>query len=248
MDNRESSHPPLVFLHGFTLDHRMWLEDALFFNKWYRVIILDSKGHGLSDAPLSGYSRDDRVEDLFKILEILKLNKIHLIGLSMGGTTGIGFALKYPEKLATLTLVSTSVAGYDIGPKISKIDQLAKEEGVEAARSKWMKSSLIWYKDEKVEIKKLIEKMMMEHSGAIWLDPMRGKYPKSNDLEKVSQIKTPTKIFIGELDKIFFPLAIKLNQLIKGSHLSVFESVGHMLNLEASTRFREELKLFLDEN
>ena len=89
---------------------------------------------------------------------------------------------------------------------------------------------------------------MLEHSGAIWKDSMRGKYPKTNDLERVSEIKVPTAIFSGELDKIFLPLAIKLNKMIPDSRLYIFESVGHMLNLEAPKRFRDEIKLFLEAN
>lgn len=241
-----TEEPPICFLHGFTLDHRMWIGDAEYFGHWYRVITPDAKGHGLSDAPPTGYSRDDRVVDLLRLLDHLGIDKVHLVGLSMGGSTGIGMALSNPERLASLTLVSTGAAGYSVGSKIAKIDKLAKEEGLEAARTRWIKSSLLWYKDDKKPIRDLLEKMMLEHSGAIWLDEMRGKYPKTADLDQVHRIKLPTEIMVGQMDKVFLPLARLIHSRIDGSRLVVLESVGHMLNLEAPEIFRRELKRSLE--
>ena len=244
INNAESY--PLVFLHGFSLDHRLWLDDAQYFRQWYRVLLLDSKGHGLSDAPLTGYSRDDRVTEVINFMDELAIEKIHLVGLSMGGTTGIGFALKYPQRLSSLTLVSTSAEGYKAGMKLSKIDELAKEKGVEAARQKWIETALLWYKDDKKDIANKLHQMMIDYSGSVWRDPMRGKYPKTNDLEYVDSIEIKTKIFTGELDKLFLPLAIELNKRIPHSELSIFPDVGHIVNLEAPSRFWQELKLFLE--
>lgn len=244
--SNNDSQLPLVFLHGFTLDHRMWEADAVYYSKWYRVILLDSKGHGLSDAPESGYSRADRVKDLVNFLNSLSIDKVHLIGLSMGGTTALGFALEYPERLASLTLISTSAAGYDAGPKISKIDRIAREKGIEKARDKWIKTTLLWYREDKKHIRNLLKNMMLEHSGAIWKDPMRGRYPRTYDLEHIHEIKTRTKILVGEKDNIFLPLSKKIHQLIPNSELSIFESTGHILNLEAPDKFHSELKLFLE--
>lgn len=237
---------PIVMLHGFTIDHRMWIDDAEYFSQWYRVILPDFRGHGLSDATESGYSRAHRVEDMLRLLDQLEIEKTHLVGLSMGGTTAIGMALKYPQRLASLTLVSTSAAGFDPGPKIRKIDEIARNQSIEAARERWIKSTLRYFGSAQQAVGELVEKMMREHSGAIWADPMRGKYPAENDLERVHQIRLRTMIFAGELDRPFVPLARELHEKIEGSQLSVFPVVGHMLNLESPIRFRNELKVFLE--
>ncbi len=233
-------------LHGFTIDHRMWLYDAEYFSQWYRVILPDFKGHGLSDCPQSGYSRAHRVEDMVGLLDRLEIPKTHIVGLSMGGTTALGMALKYPDRMASLTLVSTSAAGFDPGPKIRKIDDIARNESLELAKEKWIKSSLKYFGSEKSHVRDLLEIMMTEHSGAIWADPMRGRYPPENDLGRVHEIKIPTMIFAGEEDRPFVLLARQLNERIESSRFSLFESVGHMLNLESPNRFRGELKAFLE--
>jgi len=224
----------------------MWAAQAAFSHNRYRVILLDARGHGLSDTPETGYSRAHRVEDLQRFIDHLQIERFHLVGLSMGGTTGIGYALKHQDRLASLTLVSTGAAGYDVGGKISHIDRIAREKGVETAQKKWKDIALGWYRQEKKEIKELLERMMDEHSGAVWRDPMRGRYPREYDLKKVHAITVPTMIFAGAADRIFLPLARLLNERIPNSRLRVYDDVGHMVNLEAPERFNRELKRFIE--
>ncbi len=234
---------PIVFLHGFTLDHRMWREQKEYFAKQYRVIVHDSRGHGKSEAPPTNYSRDHRVEDLKLMLDQLGIDKCHLVGLSMEGSTGILFALKYPERLRSLTLVSTGAAGWNVGKKISKIDELARAKGKEVALEQWLEWALQWYKgkDQFREVAQLLEEIMREHSGAIWADPMRGKYPRMTDLEHVHKIKVPTMIMAGERDRVFVPLAKELHKKIEGSRYIMYPGVGHMINLEIPERFNGDV-------
>lgn len=237
---------PVIFLHGFTLDIRMWTAQAEFLESDYHVILLDAKGHGLSDAPETGYSRADRVEDLRRFVDSLGIDRFHLVGLSMGGSTGIGFALKYPERLLSLTLASAGAAGWDVGKKISHLDTLARAKGLEATREEWKQMSLAWYKDDREDIRQLMEEMIDHHSGAVWMDPMRGKYPRTRDLDHVQRISVPTLILVGELDRVFVPLARELHKKIRTSELKIYENTGHMLNLEAPDRFNGDIKAFLD--
>jgi pimeloyl-ACP methyl ester carboxylesterase len=88
--------------------------------------------------------------------------------------------------------------------------------------------------------------MMNDYSGAVWRDPMRGKYPREYDLEHVHEITVPTTILAGALDKVFVPLAQELHDRIPMSSLTIYENVGHMLNLEAPARFNADLQLFLE--
>jgi pimeloyl-ACP methyl ester carboxylesterase len=234
---------PIVFLHGFTLDHRMWRGQKDYFSKNYRVIIHDSRGHGKSDAPPTNYSRDTRVDDLLMTLDQLGIDNCHLVGLSMGGSTGILFALKYPERLLSLTLVSTGAAGWNVGKKISKLDEVAQTKGKAAALEQWLEWALQWYKGKEQfrEVAQLLEEIMREHSGAIWVDPMRGKYPRMTDLDDVHKIKVATMIMAGELDRVFVPLAKELHKKIAGSRYIIYPGVGHMINLEIPERFNREL-------
>jgi pimeloyl-ACP methyl ester carboxylesterase len=237
---------PVIFLHGFTLDRRMWSQQADYFSQRYYVILLDARGHGLSSAPNTGYSRDDRVEDLLRFVEQLGLDKFHLVGLSMGGSTAIGFALKYQTKLRSMTIVSTGAAGYKLPRNYGRYDELAKTVGLEAARAEWRELSLKWFKGKRSGPHDLMKQMIDEHSGAIWLDPMRGKYPSVPDLEHVHEITVPTFIIAGERDRVFVPLSQQIHERIAGSRLSIMKDAGHMLNLERPNEFNTLLDGFLE--
>jgi len=236
----------LVFLHGFTLDRRMWRPQVECFRDKYQVITPDARGHGLSDAPLTGYSRADRVQDLAGLVDNLNIESFHLAGLSMGGSTAIGYALEHQERLKSLTLVSTGAAGYSVGKKISCLDRLAKEKGAAAALEEWKSWSLGWYRDDQKELREFLNTMMSEFSGATWRDPMRGKYPREDDLSRVDGITVPTAIFAGARDKVFATLAEQLHSLIPNSRLIIYENSGHMLSLEQSMRFNTDLEVLLE--
>ncbi len=164
----------------------------------------------------------------------------------MGGATALGYALAHQERLKSLTLVSTGAAGYSIGKKISYLDQVARDEGPAVALEKWKTWSLSFYKEDRRELKELLDKMMSAYSAAGWRDPMRGKYPREDDLSRVAGIKVPTAIFAGALDRVFVTLAGQLHERIAGSQLTIYPGAGHMLNLEEPNRFNADLKVFLE--
>lgn len=243
---------PIIFLHGFTLDHRQWSQQVGFFSGVdrtdgyaYRTIALDSRGHGKSDAPASGYSRAHRVEDLKQFVDMLKIDRFHLVGLSMGGTTGLGFALEHADRLKSMTLVSSAAAGYSIGKKISRLDQIAKKRGLEAAKERWMKMTLSFYKEDQAHISDLMTQMVNDHSGAIWIDERRGKYPREEDLPRLNRIDVPTLIICGQVDKVFHEVGEKIHKRIKNSRFISYPGVGHMINLETPDQFNTDLKAFL---
>ncbi len=247
-DSSSASRPPIIFLHGFTVDHRMWGAAAAHFSQTHRVLLLDARGHGLSDAPPTGYSRADRVDDLVAAVDKLGVEAFHLVGLSMGGSTAIGYALRGQSRLKSLTLVSTGAAGWNVGLKISRIDQIARDHGLEAARAKWMEYSLRYYREGQEGIRDLIATMMREHSGAAWMDERRGKYPDpGKDLERVHTITVPTLIIAGEQDRVFVPLARILKERIPDARLHLYTGIGHMVNLEEPERFHADVEAFLDE-
>jgi len=243
--DRLQSEVPIVFLHGFTLDRRMWQPQANYFGHRYRVIAVDARGHGLSDATVSDYGRDNRVQDLYELVKTLDITRMHLVGLSMGGSTAIGFALKHAERLKSMTLISTGAAGYSPGKKIDFLTRIAQDQGAAAVMKRWKEIALSWYHGDRNEVASLMKKMMDDHEGKPWIDPKRGQYPRVNDLDNVHEIKTPTLILAGALDRIFVPLAEQLHEEINGSILKIYNNTGHMLNLESPDRCNQDLEEFL---
>jgi pimeloyl-ACP methyl ester carboxylesterase len=98
----------IIFLNGLTGDHNNWLLQVQSFKDRYRCLSFDWRDTGLSSAsPVPNYSLADLAEDVSGLIEALKLGRCHLVGLSMGGAVAQEVALRYPEKVASLTLASS---------------------------------------------------------------------------------------------------------------------------------------------
>ncbi len=102
--------PPLVVLHGVSSHARTWDTFAEAMASRYRVLTLDQRGHGESDWA-DDYAPERRVEDLAAFADALGLEKLSLLGLSMGGICAYGYGAKYPERLEKLVIV-------DIAPEL----------------------------------------------------------------------------------------------------------------------------------
>ena len=98
-----------VFIHGFGGQAVQWHYQLQDFSLKNRVIALDMRGHGLSDAPPSGYSMEQAVADLETALILLKVKgKFVLVGHSFGGAWGTEYTLKNPDRVEKLILIATA--------------------------------------------------------------------------------------------------------------------------------------------
>ena len=98
---------PLIFLHSFPLSSEMWNKQVEYFKKKHRVITYDIRGLGESGTDDNVYSMEKMVNDFFHILNNLKIQKVHAVGLSMGGYILLRAVLKDSERLNSVTLVNT---------------------------------------------------------------------------------------------------------------------------------------------
>ena len=87
---------PIVFIHGFCLDHRMWQKQSDYFSSTHTCITYDLRGFGKSTLPITPYSHHD---DLLVFLKNLHIDEpVILIALSMGGRAAVNFSLVHPAK------------------------------------------------------------------------------------------------------------------------------------------------------
>jgi pimeloyl-ACP methyl ester carboxylesterase len=104
----EGSGPPLVLQHGFVLNGEVWRQFGYVrgLRDDYQCILLDARGHGLSDKPHdpAAYTLQKRVEDVIAVLDALAIEKAHFFGYSVGGWIGFGMAKYAPERVDALLL------------------------------------------------------------------------------------------------------------------------------------------------
>lgn len=107
--------PPVVLLHGLACGKRMWFHQIRGLKDRFRVIAYDQRGHGGSSAPedASRYSPKHLAQDLVGVLDALNLQRVHLVGFSMGGGPALSLAASMPDRVAGLVLANVGAGTED---------------------------------------------------------------------------------------------------------------------------------------
>ena len=103
----DNNTDPLVFIHGVGLDHKMWDSQITSLNN-HSTITYDLLGHGKTPYNKEEITLNDFSDQLDYLLKFLKIDKINLVGFSLGSLIALDFASKFQDKLKSLTLIGTT--------------------------------------------------------------------------------------------------------------------------------------------
>lgn len=229
----------LVLVHGFGGDKDNWSFYAPHVAPHYRVIAPDLPGFGEGPRdPSLSHSGAAQAERLKAFLDALGIEKCHLGGNSMGGLIALHFALKYPERLLSLTLFNN--AGV-VGPDESELQQMvARGESPLVARSPADVGRLMAFVVHKPRfIPGAFKQVMFEDMNAneALLDQIFAEIA-AEALEaplnaRLGEVKVPTQIIWGRHDRLLDVSCAEVqHEGIKDSELVVFEDVGHVPMIE----------------
>src|SRR5512139_3132742 len=99
---------PIVFSHGWLDNGSVWKPQADALARDHTVVLYDLRGHGKSEKPQDDYSIQTMANDLGALVKSLNLNKVTLVGFSMGGAVSLVYALANPEKVSRLALIGSA--------------------------------------------------------------------------------------------------------------------------------------------
>ena len=109
---------PMILLHGNGEDGTYFEKQIRFFSKKYRVIAIDTRGHGKSPRGTAPFTLEQFAEDLKNFLDEKKLRRIILLGFSDGGNIALTFALRYPEYVDRLILNGANLNPFGVTPSV----------------------------------------------------------------------------------------------------------------------------------
>ncbi len=128
--------PPMVFVHGMGTDHERMAPLVEYFKGRYRVVAPDTRGCGGSAKPVGDYSVDTLADDLRWLCEELAIERPVLVGHSLGGSTCLNYAVRYPERVRGLVLLDSGIR--DRAEKVADLspfyDALGGPDHVEVIR------------------------------------------------------------------------------------------------------------------
>jgi len=231
---------PIIFLHGFSFDHRMWQPQVEYLSKQYKIITYDMRGFGKSTLPSSSYSHHD---DLCQLMTYLKIDTAYIVGLSLGGEMATDFTLSYPKMVKKLVLADASMHGFE-----STVDWQvhAQVVGLAVAKQQWLDHQVFKTTTISNEMQNELNTMVADYSGWHWLnhDPREKLSPSA--IERLSEITCPTLIVMGSHDLSYFQtIADKYNHDVVGSQKISIPNAGHMVNMEKPEQFNNIVGQFI---
>lgn len=235
----------VVFLHGAFMDRSSWDAQVPAFAKQYRVIRYDIRPFGESrlEKPYTVH------DDLRLLLEHLQIARAHLVGHSFGGGVALDFALAYPDRVASLSLVGAGPMGF-VAPEEERKAAGAVfaviKQGDDAILSAWLKHPMWAASQQRPEVLKALEASTRRSLSAFRLPTAPFVLVKPQAIERLGEIKTPTLVIIGDKDTPGNRQASDLlGTQIPNAQLKVIAGADHALPLGWSAEFNSAVLAFL---
>ena len=245
--NKKEQSIPIVFIHGVGLTYEIWQPQIDFF-KDYSTLSYDILGHGKSSLNKQEINFDDFSDQLINLINELKINKIHLVGFSIGSLIARNFATKFNDRLQSLTLLGSIYKRSEEQQKTvnERFDQAKKE-------LKLSKQALKrWFTDRYIENNpstyEKISKILASNNMANFLKVYELFVRHKND-EDFEKIKANTLVMTGEHDVgSTIDMSQELNKVIKNSELKIVKNGKHLCGIECADDVNLTIKNFVEKN
>src|SRR5277367_2550696 len=227
---------PVVFLHGFGFDRRMWTPQFELFGSTFRVITYDLRGFGRSSLPPeAGYAHED---DLNALLSGLNAAPAHVVGLSMGGRMALRFAAAYPQSVRSLVLADSALDGQtwsaDWQRRWNGMCEAARADQLADAKRQWVEHPLFDPARANPFAFSLLTRMVEDYSGWHWCHRDTARAPDPPLAERLGEIRARSLVITGARDiPDFQAVGEALAARLPVVQRTIIPGSGHMVNLEA---------------
>lgn len=236
----EGTGETIVFLHSLGACLELWKEQFEEFKKEFRVVALDFKGHGQSDEKIP-FTIEDAAEDTIQVMDALRADRVHLVGISMGGHVAMEMHKRIPGRIRTMLLADTwaymppEVREERTRIRIGRLHEI----GMESFAAELAKNSLAsGATAEQVQRLQQLIRCSKETYGSAWhavhVVDYRGELPG---------IRVPVCVLVGDEDKST-PLsyAEQIASLIPHAEWEIVPNGGHLSHLTNSMFFNEKIR------
>ena len=243
----EGEGPPLYMVHGIGSRRATWAGLVPSLADDFTCVSYDLRGHGDSPVPPTPYSLDDLVEDLEALRDRLGHERIHVIGHSLGGMIGPAYARAHPDRVRTVTLLSTAAGRTEEdGAKVRGVLAAMETDGIEAKLGalveRWYTDAFIAARPDAIETRK---RQVLDTPAHVFLSVFH-IYAETEMAPWLHEVACPCLVLTGELDGGCNP---RLNRFIADtlpdSELVILDGLKHSILIEAPERVAPPVRDFL---
>lgn len=237
--------PTLVLSNSIATNLHMWDRSLPALSRSFRLLRYDTRGHGGSDAPVGAYSMDRLGRDVVELLDVLNIDRAHVLGLSLGGFIGQWLGIFAPERIDRLILSNTASYLASELPFDDQIRAVLAARDMDAIADGFMRN---WFPATMLAAP---NEVVGEFRNMVLTTPPRGLAGcyaalRDADLRRViSLIAAPTLVIGGESDTVTRASHSEaIAATIANAKLVLLPGV-HILNVEQADRFNNEVLGFL---
>ena len=251
--------PPLVLLHGFTGSTETWAPFVEVFGDQYQLVAIDLLGHGQSDCPADPqrYCMERCLEDLQTIFEQLGLERVDLLGYSMGGRVALNLAAAAPHRITTLVLESASPG---IQPSEdrqarrrsdARLADLLERDGIAAFVDHW--ENLPLFASQRglpPSVRAALRSQRLRCNPSGLANSLRGLGTgvMTPLHDRLGDLQVPTLLVVGELDAKYRELGQAMAETLPAASMVIIPDAGHAVHLEQPGAFARTVLRFLDDH
>jgi len=239
----------ILLIHGHPFNHTMWKYQYEELNN-FRLILPDLKGYGKSDFNFDKIHIEEQALDLILLLDELGIDKVHLVGLSMGGQIIVEFQRLFPSRVSSLIICastpnSETEESYRNRLSLAEtIDKIGMEEYTKNDIHKYINLNEV---EIDSDVYNHLFKMMTETKKEGAVASHRGRAERRNNFGYLNQIKIPTLVIAGEKDFFFKVEDVKKVALeINEAEFKIIKNSGHLPNMEKPKEFNEIINDFYE--
>jgi 3-oxoadipate enol-lactonase len=236
---------PLLLVHGHPFDRSMWAPQQRRFGAQRRVIVPDLRGYGASRGTVPDWAAF--ADDLASLLDGLRVPRVVVAGLSMGGQIALEFWARHPQRVAGLLLADTTAAGETPCSRAARLEQAAGlvRDGMDpyAVESLYVMVA----PDARPAVARHVLEMMRSADPAGAAAAQRARADRPDRRADLADVTVPTLVVVGSEDT-FTPLsdAQVIASGVPGADLVVVDGAAHLPNLERPEAFDAALSRLLD--
>jgi len=241
---------PIVLVHGFPLDSRMWDSQIGELSSRYRTIAPDLRGFGGSQSQ-EAFTIESLADDLHLLLESIGALPCVLAGLSMGGYVSLAYVRKYPADLRGLILVDTKAEGDSAQQKEGrqKMIDLVHAKGAKAIANEMLPKLLAEDTPRSRPAQAKAVRLMIEACPPLTIEhALIAMRDRPDQFANLANVKVPTLIIVGEHDAItHVAVAESMQRKIPNARLAVIKGAGHMAPLEQPAQVNQAMSRFMSQ-